>query len=122
MIIDHIGFGVSDIEASKEFYIKCLEPLGIKIFFEEGSNVGFGKDGKAPFWFGPNSDASRKIHIAFVAENRSQVDAFYKAAIAAGGNDNGPPGIREIYHPSYYAAFVFDPDGHNIEAVCHRSE
>ncbi len=122
MIIDHIGFGVSDIERSKEFYIKCLEPLGIKILAEEGSNVGFGKDAKAPFWFGPNSDASRKIHLAFVAENRAQVDEFHKAAIAAGGKDNGPPGIREIYHPSYYAAFVFDPDGHNIEAVCHKSD
>ena len=122
MIIDHIGFGVSDIEKSKEFYIKCLLPLGIKLIAEEGQNVGFGKDKKAPFWFGPNSDASRKIHIAFIAENRKQVDEFYRAAIAAGAIDNGPPGIRKRYHPAYYAAFVFDPDGHNIEAVCHKPE
>ncbi len=122
MIIDHIGFGVSDIEKSKDFYIKSLEPLGITLIREEGNNVGFGRENKAPFWFGPNSDASKKIHIAFVAENRAQVDEFYKAALAAGGIDNGAPGIREVYHSDYYAAFVFDPDGHNIEAVCHKPE
>lgn len=122
MIIDHIGFGVSDFEKSKEFYIKCLEPLEITLIMEEGVNVGFGKGNKAPFWFGPNSEASKKMHIAFAAESRDQVDEFYKAALAAGGKDNGAPGIREIYHPNYYGAFVFDPDGHNIEAVCHKPE
>ena len=122
MIIDLIGFGVSDIEKSKEFYVKSLEPSGIKLLAEERNNVGFGKDKTAPFWIGPNNDASRKIHIAFVAVNRMQVDEFYKAALAAGGKDNGPPGIREIYHSDYYAAFVLDPDGHNIEAVCHKPE
>jgi len=121
-MIDHIGFGVSDVEKSKEFYIKCLKPLGIELIKEEGKNVGFGNNGKAPFWFGPNNEASKKIHIAFSAENRNQVDEFYKAAIAAGGRDNGAPGIREIYAPNYYAAFVFDPDGHNIEAACRKPE
>lgn len=122
MILDHIGFGVSDIKKSREFYTKCLKPLGIKLMAEEGPNVGFGRDKKAPFWFGPNIEASRKIHIAFSAENRTQVDQFYKAAIAAGGIDNGPPGLRTIYHSNYYAAFVLDPDGHNIEAVCQKPE
>ena len=120
MIIDHIGFGVSDVERSKGFYIKCLEPLGIKLLKKEGSNIGFGRDEEATFWFGPNIDPSRKIHIAFAAENRSQVDLFYQAAIEAGGKDNGPPCIRKHDHQNYYAAFVYDPDGHNIEAVCHK--
>ena len=122
MIFDHVAFGVSDIKKSKEFYIKCLETLGVKLVAREGDNLGFGRGNIAPFWFGPNPDSSKKIHIAFTAENRAQVDAFYKAALAAGGVDNGPPGIREIYDPDYYAAFVFDPDGHNIEAVCRKPE
>ena len=122
MVIDHIGFGVTDLETSKEFYTKCLAPLGIRPLLEEDGNVGYGRDIVAPFWFGKNSDPSKKIHIAFRAENRAQVDAFYKAALEAGGIDNGAPGIREIYHPTYYAAFVLDPDGHNIEAVCHDPE
>ena len=122
MIIDHIGFGVSDFEKSKAFYIKCLAPLGITLIREEGNTVGFGKDKKAPFWFGPSSHVTQKMHIAFAAETRAQVDEFYKAALAAGGKNNGAPGIREIYHPDYYAAFVFDPDDHNIEAVCRKAE
>ena len=122
MIIDHIGFGVSDFKKSKEFYLKCLEPLGITLIREEGNTVGFGKENKAPFWFGPDGEASKKMHIAFAAETRAQVDEFYKAAIAAGGKDNGAPGIREVYHLNYYGAFVFDPDGHNVEAVCHKPE
>ena len=89
---------------------------------EEGNTVGFGKNNKAPFWFGPSSEPAMRVHIAFAAESRAQVDEFYKAAIAAGGKDNGPPGIREIYHPNYYGAFVMDPDGNNIEAVCHNPE
>ena len=122
MIIDHIGFGVSDFERSKEFYIKCLEPLGITLIRKQGNTVGFGKKNKAPFWFGPSSEVAKKMHVAFAAESRAQVDEFYKAALAAGGKDNGAPGIREIYHPDYYAAFVLDPDGHNIEAVCRKAE
>ena len=120
MIIDHVGLRVSDFKRSKEFYSKCLEPLGIRLLFEEDGNVGFGKDKKAPFWIGPNNEISQKTHIAFVAETRSQVDRFYNAAMDTGGKDNGPPGVRQRYHPDYYAAFVFDPDGHNIEAVCKK--
>lgn len=122
MIIDHIGLGVSDFEKSKAFYIKCLEPLGIKLIREEGNTIGFGKNNTTPFWFGPSNEPAMRVHIAFAAESRAQVDEFYKAAIAAGGKDNGPPGIREVYHPNYYGAFVFDPDGNNIEAVCHKPE
>jgi len=122
MIIDHIGLGVSDFENSKAFYIKSLAPLGITLLMEQGDTVGFGKNNKALFWFGPSNEPAQYVHIAFTAENRAQVDAFYKAAIAAGGRDNGPPGIREVYHPNYYGAFVFDPDGNNIEAVCHKPE
>ncbi len=122
MIIDHIGFGVSDFEKSKEFYQKCLAPLGITLIREQGNNVGFGKNNNAIYWFGPSDESYKKMHIAFAADNRNQVDEFYKAALAAGGKDNGPPGIRKVYHPDYYAAFVFDPDGHNIEAVCRKPE
>jgi catechol 2,3-dioxygenase-like lactoylglutathione lyase family enzyme len=122
LIIDHVGLRVSDVEISKNFYTKCLAPLGIKVIAYEDDNIGFGKDSKAPFWIGPNKDYSRKIHIAFTANNRRQVDEFYTAAKAAGGIDNGPPGIRKRYHPTYYAAFILDPDGHNIEAVCRNPE
>ena len=122
LIIDHLGLRVSDIEKSKYFYIKCLAPLGIKAIAYEDENIGFGKDTKAPFWIGPNKDYSRKVHIAFSAENRLHVDKFYEAAIEAGGKDNGAPGIRTVYAPNYYAAFVFDPDGNNIEAVCRKPE
>ncbi len=123
MIIDHIGLPVSDYEKSKDFYIKCLKPIGITLIRIEGKTAGFGKNNKAMFWIGPRSEAYyTPIHIAFAAESRALVDEFYKAALAAGGKGNGAPGIREIYHPNYYGAFVFDPDGHNIEAVCHKPE
>lgn len=84
--------------------------------------AGFGKDGKPEFWFGTHAQAQNPMHIAFVAETRSQVDAFHAAALEAGAKDNGPPGVRGIYHANYYGAFVVGPDGHNIEAVCHRPE
>ena len=120
MIIDHIGFVVSDYEKSKEFYSKCLAPLGIKLVMEMEGWAGFGKSGKPEFWFGAQGAAHKQLHIAFAAETRDQVKRFYGEALAAGGIDNGTPGIREEYHPNYYGAFVFDPDGHNIEAVCHK--
>ena len=123
MIIDHIGFEISDYEKSKAFYIACLAPLGITQVMEfEGVAAGFGKEGKPEFWFGPHSEPHKPMHIAFTAESREQVDQFYQAALAAGAADNGGPGIREEYHPNYYGAFVLDPDGHNIEAVCHQIE
>ena len=119
MIIDHIGLSVSDYEKSKAFYTLSLAPLGIEPVMEIEGWAGFGKQGKPEFWFGFDGQPHTPMHIAFSAENREQVDRFYEAAIAAGGKDNGKPGIREIYHPDYYGAFIFDPDGHNIEAVCH---
>lgn len=121
-MIDHIGIAVSDYERSKEFYSKTLAPLGYELVMEVHGAAGFGAHGKPEFWFGRGEKAHTYLHIAFAAKNREEVRKFYEAAIAAGGKDNGPPGIREIYHPSYYGAFVLDPDGHNIEAVCHLPE
>ena len=122
MIIDHIGLAVSDFARSKAFYTQALAPLGIEPVMEYESWAGFGRHGKPEFWFGADESVQKPMHIAFSAENREQVRKFYDAALAAGGKDNGAPGIREIYHPNYYGAFVFDPDGHNIEAVCHKPE
>ena len=122
MIIDHIGFAVSSPETSIEFFSKALEPLGIVRLMEVEGWSGFGKNGKPEFWIGKGDSAQLPMHVAFSADNRKQVDQFYQAALAAGGKDNGAPGIREIYHPDYYGAFVIDPDGHNIEAVCHKPE
>jgi len=122
MIIDHIGIAITDYEKSKQFYLSVLATLGIGLVVEVQGWAGFGKEGKAEFWFGPDEVNQQPMHIAFAADNRQQVDDFYQAAIAAGATDNGEPGVREIYHPHYYGAFVIDPDGHNIEAVCHRVE
>ena len=119
MIIDHIGIAVSDAARSKEFYARALAPLGIEVLMEVHGHVGLGRGRKPEFWFSGGEGAIRHVHVAFVGDDRAQVDAFYAAALEAGGRDNGPPGIREIYHPDYYGAFVLDPDGHNIEAVCH---
>ena len=125
-MIDHIGFPVSDYERAKAFYLKALAPLGYSLIMEvtqeQGSDfpaAGFGADGKPDFWIGGEGGLNKSIHFAIAAKDRAAVDAFYRAAIAAGGKDNGAPGLREHYHPNYYAAFVLDPDGHNIEAVCH---
>jgi catechol 2,3-dioxygenase-like lactoylglutathione lyase family enzyme len=122
VIFDHISIGVSDYQKSKAFYAQALAPLGIGLILEIAGWAGFGKDGRPQFWFGARADAQRPLHIAFVAENREQVRAFYAAAVEAGGKDNGGPGIRAIYHPNYYGAFVIDPDGNNVEAVCHKPE
>ena len=122
MTIDHIGFPVADYERSKAFYTQALAPLGIGLVMEVQDWCGFGKAGKPEFWFGVGGVLRPPMHIAFAAQNRAQVRAFHAAALAAGGRDNGAPGLREIYHPHYYGAFVLDPDGHNIEAVCHAPE
>ena len=122
MIIDHIGFAISDHDKSKAFYTAALAPLGIGLVMEVEGWMGFGKKGKPEFWFGVGDKPHEPMHIAFLADNREQVRQFYAAALAAGGKDNGAPGVREIYHPDYYGAFVLDPDGHNIEAVCHDPE
>lgn len=122
MTFDHIGFNVGDFATSKAFYIKALAPLGIGILVEGEGWAMVGKEGKGAFWFGSFGNTPGPIHIAFAAENREQVRNFYAAALAAGGTDNGAPGLREHYHPNYFGAFVIDPDGHNIEAVCHNVE
>lgn len=127
-MIDHIGFSVSDYARAKAFYLKALAPLGYTLVMEVGQTAndygaaGFGADGKPDFWIGGEGKIDKPIHVAFAAADRATVNAFYKAAIAAGGKDNGAPGLRPHYHPNYYGAFVRDPDGHNIEAVCHRPE
>ena len=129
-MLDHVGFAVADAERSKRFYEAALAPLGISLIMtatpdqtESGGTAhGFGSDGKPYFWVGDNERVGEGTHVAFSTDSRARVDAFYQAALAAGGKDNGAPGIRAIYHPNYYGAFVHDPDGHNIEAVCHRPE
>jgi catechol 2,3-dioxygenase-like lactoylglutathione lyase family enzyme len=124
-MLDHTGFPVSDYARSKAFYLQALAPLGYALVMEvqqhenDAPAAGFGANGKPDLWIGGEGGLQRPIHIAIAAQNRAAVDAFYRAAIAAGGKDNGAPGLRPHYHPNYYAAFVLDPDGHNIEAVCH---
>ena len=122
MILDHIGLAVRDFAKSSTFFRRSLAPLGIQTVLEGEGWAMLGKEGRPEFWIGVHGIPPGPIHIAFAAENREQVRAFHRAALAAGGRDNGAPGIRAKYHPDYYGAFVFDPDGHNIEAVCHRAE
>ena len=129
-MLDHIGLTVSNLAASTAFYEAALAPLGVSIQMAPTPEMiaagfegyGFGEAGKPCFWISAHGPAHRGSHIAFTAKTRAEVDSFYEAAMAAGGRDNGPPGLRLHYHPDYYAAFVFDPDGMNIEAVCHRPE
>lgn len=118
-MIDHVGIRVSDYEQAKQFYTKALQPLGYALFMEGSSGAGFRKDTIPDFWIKLGTP-SPSTHIAFSAADRLSVDAFYESALAAGGRDNGPPGLRPHYHPNYYGAFILDPDGYNIEAVCHR--
>ena len=134
-MIDHIGLNVRDIARATEFYLKALAPLGygivVQVSAEErcghGAAIGFGppgkpadfQSGKPSFWIAEGEPRSGPMHVAFVAPSRAAVDAFYQAAVKAGGKDNGPPGLRPEYHANYYGAFVFDPDGNNAEAVCH---
>src|ERR1700733_10890796 len=124
-ILDHIGINVTDYAKSKAFYERALAPLGIGPIMEYGKACGFGRDKKPDFWIGEGATRFQKpeqlapitpVHVCFVAASRAEVEAFHTAALAAGGRDNGAPGIRKEYHPNYYGAFVLDPDGHNIEA------
>ena len=121
-MLDHIALNVSDYERSRDFYAQALAPLGLSLLMEPRPRMGgFGVGGKPGFWISDQRvPATENVHVAFAAPDRATVDAFHAAALAAGGTDNGPPGVREIYHPTYYGAFVLDPDGNNIEAVCHR--
>ncbi len=125
-MIDHVGLRVRDFGKAKTFYKSVLAPLGYQLIMEVGAEdgvdyqgAGFGVGGKPDFWVGlgqPNGP----IHVAFVAGDRKAVDAFHSAALASGGKDNGGPGLRAHYHPTYYGAFILDPEGNNVEAVCHK--
>jgi len=118
-MIDHLGLTVSDLDRSREFYRQALAPLGYGVIMEFPGAVGLGAQGKPDFWLGAGT-AGTGVHVAFSSPDRETVDAFHAAALAAGGRDNGGPGLRPQYHPNYYGAFVLDPDGNNIEAVCHQ--
>ena len=119
-MIDHLSIHVSDMASSKRFYEAALKPLGYTLMMDFGDQaVGLGEGGKPDFWL--SKGAPQPSHIAFRSPDRTTVDAFHAAAIAAGGKDNGPPGLRARYHPGYYGAFVLDPDGYNVEAVCHQA-
>lgn len=118
-MFDHIGFGASDLPASKSFFVQALAPLGVGVVMEGDYGVGLGLPGKPALWLHQDDMPPTPLHLAFTASSRALVDAFYQAALAAGGEDNGPPGLRPHYHANYYAAFVIGPDGHNVEAVCH---
>ncbi len=121
-MIDHIGLKVSDYTRSKNFFEKALAPLGYSVLMEhEVSGCGYGSAMIPNFWI-KQGDVASQVHVALSSPDRATVDAFYQASIAAGGTCNGPPGLRPEYHPSYYGAFVSDPDGNNIEAVCHLPE
>jgi catechol 2,3-dioxygenase-like lactoylglutathione lyase family enzyme len=121
-MFDHIGVGVSDLKASKAFFLQALSPLGVSVVMEVSDAAGLGRAQKPSLWLGATEGQPLPLHIAFAADNRSQVDEFYRQALVAGGKDNGPPGIRPHYHANYYAAFVIAPDGHNVEVVCHCPE
>ena len=130
-LIDHLTLNVSDYARSKAFYEKALAPLGVMPIMEFGEACGFGRDHKPDLWIGKGPTSFQKpehlapitpVHVALSARTRDEVRAFHAAALAAGATDHGAPGLRPEYHPSYYGAFVLDPDGHNIEAVCHLPE
>ncbi|CAN5451293.1 VOC family protein [soil metagenome] len=129
-MIDHIGFAVTDVARSRLFYDALLGSIGISVMMEVPAAVtqsgsatyGYGDAGKPYFWIGDNERVGQGTHIAFAVENRALVDAFHAAGLKAGGADNGGPGLRPHYHPNYYGAFILDPDGINVEAVCHKAE
>ena len=117
-MLDHVSLNVSDATKAKNFYTKALQPIGYRLIKEYEGGFGIAEDGESSVW-AVEAKVKDPTHLSFRVENRGQVDAFYKAAITAGGKDNGKPGIREKYSANYYAAFVLDPDGNNVEAVCH---
>jgi len=128
-MIDHTGVVASDFEESKRFYSNALAAIGYGLLMELPASVtghtdvaGFGEPPKPDFWVSRGIPNTPPVHVAFRVGSRALVDAFYQAAVSSGGRDNGPPGLRPHYHPNYYGAFVLDPDGHNIEAVCHEAE
>ncbi len=121
-MFDHIGFAVRDFQKSRAFYDKALRPLGYSVLREGDGWAAFGEAGRTRLWIGAEGVPPGGFHIAFEARSRAEVREFHAAALAAGGRDNGAPGTRERYHPDYYAAFAFDPDGMNVEAVCRKPE
>jgi catechol 2,3-dioxygenase-like lactoylglutathione lyase family enzyme len=118
-VFDHVGIGVSNLKASKTFFLEALAPIGMGAVMEVSDAVGLGQGRKPSFWLGQSDVQPAPLHLAFTAQTRAQVDEFYRRALASGGKDNGPPGLRPHYHAHYYAAFVIGPDGHNVEVVCH---
>ena len=121
-MFDHVVFGVSDYAASKAFFLKALEPIGMAVVSEGALGIELSADGKSSLCLFQTGEKPAHLHLAFVAENRQQVEAFHRAALEAGAKDNGAPGLRPNYSGKYYAAFVIGPDGHNIEVVCHEPE
>lgn len=119
-MFDHVGFGVSNLAESKAFFLQALAPLNAALVMEGPYGVGIGPDKRPMLWLFETQERPAHLHIAFAAESRAQVDAFHEAALAAGGKDHGAPGLRPHYHANYYGAFIIGPDGHNIEAVCHK--
>lgn len=122
-MIDHVSLKVSDFNRSRAFYDAALKPIGASALWvaaDPAPHAGYGRPPRPTFWIAEGEPASGSLHVAFTAERRAEVDAFHAAAIAAGGRDNGAPGLRPDYHPDYYGAFVLDPDGINVEAVCHH--
>jgi catechol 2,3-dioxygenase-like lactoylglutathione lyase family enzyme len=127
-MIDHTGVSVSNFEKSKKFYTEALKPIGYQLLLEFPASItgktnvaGFGEPPKTDFWIAEGTPNDPSIHVAFRVGKRSLVDAFHQAALAAGGKDHGAPGLRPQYHSNYYGAFVLDPDGHNVEVVCHEA-
>ena len=121
-MLDHVTIGISNLARAQEFYDRALKPLGIERLFADGETAsGYGVGQKAFFWIGTRDAVMTGTHVAFAAPDQATVDAFHAAALAAGGRDNGAPGLRPHYDPDYYGAFVLDPDGHNIEALCRHA-
>jgi catechol 2,3-dioxygenase-like lactoylglutathione lyase family enzyme len=121
-MIDHVTLNVRDLEACKAFYEQALSPLGYQLMLDYTDGCGFGTEGKADFFLAHRGEPSAPVHVALRSPNQQAVDAFHEAALAAGGQDNGPPGYRRVYHEHYYGAYVLDPEGNNIEAVTHEAE
>jgi catechol 2,3-dioxygenase-like lactoylglutathione lyase family enzyme len=120
-VIDHVTLNVADLESTKAFYEQALKPLGYELAMEYLEGCGFGAPGKPDFFLARRGEPSAPVHVAFASADRNTVQAFYEAALAAGGHDNGPPGLRRVYHEHYYGAYVLDPEGNNIEAVTHSA-
>ena len=127
-MLDHLGLAVSNLTRSRRFYLVALAPLSLGIVMEvtkeqtgKYAGTGFGANNKPFFWIGTGDHLSGPVHVAFTASSRAEVDGCYKAALSVGGRDNGAPGVRAHYHPNYYGAFVMDPDGNNVEVVCHSA-